>query len=150
MTCCLLRAKKLAIGPFYAHFEERLLLKFADHPLHQTLTHRRCGAPFVSVFCGEERDSATGAWLSTRWILIPLNNDELADMELTPTAILGERRQGLIPILRAEQWFWLTEGPDRGIGVWGARLPNLKAITGLPPGDWPHLVQDPTTERLSI
>src|SRR5260370_25988823 len=93
MACCLLRAKRLAIGPFLAHFEERMLLKFTDYPLHQTLTHRRCGSYYVAVFAGEDREKGTARWIATRWVLIPLTSDELADMGGTPTAALQARRQ---------------------------------------------------------
>jgi hypothetical protein len=143
MACCLERAKRIAFGPFRAHFEERILLKYADYPLHQTLTHRRCGAHFLAVLCGEDRDPATWRWISTRWILIPLTSDELADMEYTPTAVLGGRRQSLIPSLRAERWLWLTEGPERGAGQWDERLSSVRAIAGLPPDAWPQIPDAP-------
>lgn len=139
MACCLERAKRIAFGPFRAHFEERILLRYADYPLHQTLTHRRCGAHFLAVLCGEDRDPVTWRWICTRWILIPLTSDELADMEYTPTATLGGRRQTLIPTLRAERWLWLTEGPERGAGRWGERLSSVRAISRLDAAVWPTI-----------
>ncbi len=139
MSCCLLRAKRLSIGPFLAHFEERLPLKFSDYPLHQTLIHRRCGSAYVAVFAGEDREKGAGRWIATRWVLIPLTSDELADMECTPTAELRAGRQGLIPTLRAEQWLWLTEGADRGVGKWSSRLSSVHTIAAQPVTAWPAL-----------
>jgi hypothetical protein len=141
MACCLQRAKRMAIGPFLAHFEERMPLKFTDYPLHQTLTHRRCGGHFLAIFGGEERDPATGSWLATRWVLIPLTTDELADMECTPTNELGVRRQELVPQLRADQWLWLTEGSERGVGKWGPPLPIVRSVGALPASAWPLLTE---------
>ena len=147
MACCLQRAKRIAIGPFRAHFEERVLLKFADYPLHQTLSHRRCGGHFLAIFCGEDRDPQTWQWIATRWILVPLTSDELADMECTPTAMLGDRRQALVPKLRAEQWLWLTEGPERGIGQWGPKLESVRGIAQIDPSSWPQIPTGPLPVR---
>lgn len=147
MACCLQRAKRIAIGPFRAHFEERMLLKFADYPLHQTLSHRRCGGHFLAIFCGEDRDPQSWQWIATRWILIPLTSDELADMECTPTAVLGDRRQALVPKLRAEQWLWLTEGPERGIGQWGPKLSSVRSIAQVDPSGWPQVPTGPLPVR---
>ena len=111
--------------------------------LHETLTHRRCGAPFLALWCGEEREPESNSWLRTRWVLIPLTDDELADMECTPTAILGDRRQKLVPTLRAEQWLWLTEGPERGEGRWRAPLAGVAALSQLPTTEWPTVPDEP-------
>ncbi|HEY8284329.1 MAG TPA: hypothetical protein VIJ28_08070 [Chloroflexota bacterium] len=139
MACCLQRAKRMAIGPFLSHFEERMPLKFTDYPLHQTVTHRRCGGHFVAIFGGEEREPGTGRWLATFWVLIPLTTDELADMECTPTADLRARRQELVPHLRADQWLWLAEGADRGVAKWSPPLNNIRVIGTLPPSAWPSI-----------
>lgn len=139
MPCCLKRARRFAIGPFTAHFEERALLKYLDHPLHKTITHRRCGASFLAIWCGEDRDLDTGSWLATRWALVPLTDDELADMELTPTEVLGNRRQSLVPILRADEWIYCTEGLERGEAVWGRRLAGIDALLGEPISSWPEI-----------
>ena len=139
MACCLQRAKRMAIGPFLRHFEERMPLKFTDYPLHQTITHRRCGGHFVAIFGGEEREPGTGRWLATFWVLIPLTTDELADMECTPTADLRARRQELVPHLRADQWLWLSEGADRGVATGSPPLNNIRVIGTLPSSAWPSL-----------
>jgi len=139
MGCCLQRAKKLAIGEFRAHFAARVILKFSDYPLHQTVSHRRCGGCYLAVFCGEDRDAETWRWLATRWLLVPLTDDELADMELTPTGTLGSRRQELLSRLKSDRWLWLVEGPGRGIGQWGPRVNDVKAIIALPASAWPVL-----------
>jgi hypothetical protein len=143
VACCLERAKRIAIGEFRAHFEERAALKFSDYPLHQTVSHRRCGAFFLVIFCGEDRDPETWRWLGTRWLLIPLTTDELADMELTPTGTLGGRRQELVPKLKAEQWLWLSEGPERGVGQWGPRVESVRAINAIPAKAWPKIPATP-------
>lgn len=139
MVCCLQRAKRLAIGEFRAHFEARVILKFSDYPLHQTVSHRRCGGCYLAVFCGEDRDPETSRWLATRWLLVPLTDDELADMEVTPTGTLGGRRQELLSRLKADRWLWLVEGPGRGVGQWGRRVDDVKAIIALPASEWPIL-----------
>ena len=141
MVCCLQRAKRMAIGPFLAHFEERIPLKFTDYPLHQTLTHRRCGGHYLAIFGGEERELSTGRWMATRWVLVPLTTDELADMECTPTADLRMKRPELVSQLRAEQWLWLTEGSDRGVGRWGPSMPNVRGVGALPASNWPLLTE---------
>jgi hypothetical protein len=143
VTCCLQRAKRMAIGEFHAHFEQRLAMKFSDYPLHQTVSHRRCGGFYLVIFCGEDRDPETWRWLATRWLLIPLNTDELADMEVTPTGTLGSRRQELVPKLKAEQWLWLTEGPERGLGQWGPRVESVQAISMIPAAAWANLPNGP-------
>jgi hypothetical protein len=143
VACCLQRAKRMAIGEFRAHFEERTAMKFSDYPLHQTVSHRRCGGCYLAVYCGEDRDPETWRWLATRWLLIPLTDDELADMEVTPTGTLGSRRQELVPRLKAQEWLWLTEGPERGVGQWGSRLDSVKAITMLPAARWPAVPDGP-------
>lgn len=143
VTCCLQRAKRIAIGEFRAHFEARVSMKFSDYPLHQTVSHRRCGGCYLAVFCGEDRDPESWRWLTTRWLLIPLTDDELADMEVTPTGILGTRRQELLPSLKADRWLWLVEGDGRGVGQWGSRVDDVKAIMALPPSAWPALPSVP-------
>jgi hypothetical protein len=129
----------MAIGEFRAHFQERVSMKFSDYPLHQTVSHRRCGGCYLVIFCGEDRDPESCQWLANRWLLIPLTNDELADMEVTPTGTLGSRRQELVPKLKAEHWLWLVEGPGRGVGKWGPRVDSIRAITALPSTAWPQV-----------
>jgi hypothetical protein len=147
VPCCLQRAKRLAIGEFRAHFDERVTMKFSDYPLHETVSHRRCGGCYLSIFCGEDRDPETWQWLATRWLLIPLTDDELADMEITPTGTLGGRRQELVPRLKAREWLWLTEGPERGVGQWGPRVSNIKQITELAAKEWPTVPAGPLPAR---
>ena len=71
--------------------------------------------------------------------LVPLTDDELADMELTPTEVLGNRRQSLVPILRADEWIYCTEGLERGEAVWGRRLAGIDALLGEPISSWPEI-----------